>query len=264
MLGGPRHRGGMRLIEANQHHWYALAPLRIIGAGWPLAAGSGGAADRSAGGLMASSMRRLSLAAAARTWPSSRSCGAAGLRTSGDGTVSAATVARPSVTAADAAQTPRSISSSLVAQPRAADLGDGLLQPGGGRRVGLRERREVLAPHPFRQAGEQHPAARAAQQRQRLARLERGAQVMLRLDPVHADRDPGDQPDEDHRLAALADQVAHDRVGDLDERLGGLGGAGKRDEPRRQVVRAAVVADQQARYRAAARYSGTCWAAGWR
>ncbi len=149
-------------------------------------------------------MSPLSLAAAARTWPSRRSCCAAGARTSGDGTVSAATVDRPSVTAADAAQTPRSISSSLVAQPRAATLARDSSIAGGGRRVGLRERREVLAAQPLGQAGEQDPAARAAQQRQRLARLERGAQVMLGLDPVDADRHAGDQPDEDHRLAALA------------------------------------------------------------
>ena len=62
------------------------------------------------------------MAAAARTWPSSRSCCPDGARTSGEGTVRAATEARPSVTAAEAAQTPRSISSSLVAQPRAATL----------------------------------------------------------------------------------------------------------------------------------------------
>jgi len=61
---------------------------------------------------------------------------------------------------------------------------------------------------------------------------------------VNADRHAGDQPYEDHRLAALADQVAHDRVGDLDERLRGLGGAGKRDESRRQVVSAVIVTDQ--------------------
>ena len=121
---------------------------------------------------------------------------------------------RPSVTAADAAQTPRSISSSLVAQPRAAtlamDSSSRAAAAGSACASGARYSRRS----PLGQSREQHPSARAAQERQRLARLERGAQVVLRLDPVDADRHAGDQPDEDHRLAALADQVAHDRVRD--------------------------------------------------
>ncbi|HEY1705306.1 MAG TPA: hypothetical protein VGG75_36920 [Trebonia sp.] len=84
----------------------------------------------------------MSSRAAARTWPSSRSCDSAGARTNGDGTVSAAIVMCPSVTAAEAAQTPRSISSSLTAHSR----------PAGKTRL--------LAPRP---AGSCWPGSKAAQ-----------------------------------------------------------------------------------------------------
>lgn len=111
--------------------------------------------------------------------------------------------------------------------------------------VPVRERGQQLAAEPRRQARQQQAAARAAFQRQRLTWLERGAQVVGGLDAVHAHRGAGDEADEDHGLAAGVHELTHDRVGELDNGLGRLGGAGERDELGGQVIGAMVVTDEK-------------------
>jgi hypothetical protein len=75
--------------------------------------------------------------------------------------------------------------------------------------------------------------------------LERDTQLLRGLHPVHADRRPADQPDQDDGLAGPPGQVTHDRVGHVDDALGRLGRAGQADEPGREPVAAALVAGQQ-------------------
>jgi hypothetical protein len=71
------------------------------------------------------------------------------------------------------------------------------------------------------------------------------AQLLRGLHPVHAYRRPADQPDQDDGLAGPQGQVAHDRVGHVDDALGGLRRLGQADEPGREPVAAALVAGQQ-------------------
>lgn len=112
--------------------------------------------------------------------------------------------------------------------------------------VPVRERDQQFAAEPRRQARQQEAAARAAFQRQRLTWLERGPQVVRGLDAMYAHRGAGDEADQDHGLAASVHEVTHDRVGELDDGLGRLGGTGERDELGGQVVGATVVADKKA------------------
>ena len=205
------------------------------------------AAARDPGRRTAGAARSPSLIARAAdlTWLSSCARCSAGARTSGDGTVSTATMRLPCITWAEAAQTPLWISSSLVAKPccpamriffssRAAASGS---RSASGARYSLRTLR--------RQAGQQQPGAGAALERERLAGLERDAQLLRGLHPVHAHRRPADQPDQDDGLAGLLGQVVHDRIGHVDDALGGLRRPGQADEPGGEPVAAALVAGQQ-------------------
>jgi hypothetical protein len=129
--------------------------------------------------------------------------------------------------------------------PVRGGLYDFCLEPGGGFRITSGQRRQVLAALLGRQAGQQHPGAGPALKRQRLAGLERDAQPLRRLDPVYADCGPADQPDQDDGLAGLGGQLAHHRLGDVDDALRGLRRPGQPDQPGRQPVGAALVAGQQ-------------------
>jgi hypothetical protein len=60
---------------------------------------------------------------------------------------------------------------------------DLLLQQDGGLRVPFGQRGQVLPADAGRQAGQQQPGAGAAVERERLAGLERDAQLLLGLDP---------------------------------------------------------------------------------
>jgi hypothetical protein len=124
---------------------------------------------------------------------------------------------------------------------------DLLLEQGGGFRVPFGQRGQDFPAGVERQAGQQQPGAGAAVDRQRLARLERDAQLLLGLHPVDAHRRPADQPDQDDGLPGAFGQVLHDRIGHVDDALGGLGGPGQADEPGGEPVAAAFVAGQQPR-----------------
>jgi hypothetical protein len=122
---------------------------------------------------------------------------------------------------------------------------DLLLEQGGGFPVAFGQRRQVFPADAGRQAGQQQPGASAAVQRERLARLERDAQLLRGLDPVHADRRPADQADQDDGLTGLSGQVLHDGIGHVDDGFRGLRRPGQADEPGREPVAAAFVPGQQ-------------------
>jgi hypothetical protein len=82
-------------------------------------------------------------------------------------------------------------------------------------------------------------------QGERLARLERDAEPLRGLHPVHAQRGPADQPDQEDGLAGPGGQLAHHRIGDVDDALRGLRRPGQPDDPRGQAVAAAFVAGEQ-------------------
>jgi hypothetical protein len=122
---------------------------------------------------------------------------------------------------------------------------DLLLEQGGGFRIAFGQWRQVFAADVGRQAGQQHAGAGAAFNRQRLARLERDAQLLGGLDPVHAHRRPADEADEDDGLPGLFGQVVHDGIGHVDDGFRGLRRPGQADEPGGEPVAAALVPGQE-------------------
>jgi hypothetical protein len=119
---------------------------------------------------------------------------------------------------------------------------DLLLQQGGGLRVPFGQRGQELLADGGGHAGQQQPGAGAAVDRERLAGLERDTQPLLGLDPVDAHRGPADEPDQDDGLARLLVQVAHGRIGHVDDALGHLGRPGQADEAGGEPVAAPLVA----------------------